>query len=274
MNTAGLTLLAEGKTKAIFADPDNPDHEVLIVSKDDITAGDGAKRDSLPGKGALATRTTCNCFLRIETDACTHFRERVDDITFRAHRVSMIPLELVARRIAYGSYLKRNPDVAENTRFEKPILECFLKDDARNDPFVIPDPFGRELHLFHPKKPLAAGYIQSVQPDWLLQDRRFFDETIEVLCELLTTSFTALETAWAEQDVTLVDLKIECGWTTRGVLVVADVIDNDSWRIWPQGEKEKMLDKQVYRDLPESTPEGLREILANYQAVADATDKF
>jgi hypothetical protein len=55
---------------------------------------------------------------------------------------------------------------------------------------------------------------------------------------------------------------------------VADVIDNDSWRIWPGGRKEDMLDKQVYRDTTEVTDEALRGVLAKYKQVAALTDAF
>src|ERR671912_90682 len=50
-------LLAEGKTKIIYADASDP-AQAIIFSKDDITAGDGARRDTLPGKGALSGRRT------------------------------------------------------------------------------------------------------------------------------------------------------------------------------------------------------------------------
>ena len=86
--------------------------------------------------------------------------------------------------------------------------------------------------------------------------------------------FQTLEAAWAKQDVQLVDLKIEFGRDADGNLLVADVIDNDSWRIWPGGRKEAMLDKQVYRDTTEVTDEALRGVLTKYQQVAALTDEF
>jgi len=88
--------LAEGKTKIVEQASNG---EVLVRSKDDITAGDGARRDVLDGKAAASTRTTCNIFELLERNGVrTHFVERVDDVTFRARHVEMIPLELVARR--------------------------------------------------------------------------------------------------------------------------------------------------------------------------------
>ena len=86
--------------------------------------------------------------------------------------------------------------------------------------------------------------------------------------------FAILEEAWAKLDVTLVDCKIEFGRDPDGKLLVADVIDNDSWRIWPGGDKNRMLDKQVYRNMPQVTDQGLADLLAKYETVANLTDKF
>ena len=86
--------------------------------------------------------------------------------------------------------------------------------------------------------------------------------------------FLAIESAFAAQQISLIDLKIECGVTAAGHLVVADVIDNDSWRIWPGGKKEHMLDKQVYRNMQTVTPEGLAHIAALYQTAKELTDAW
>ncbi|HEY6739130.1 MAG TPA: phosphoribosylaminoimidazolesuccinocarboxamide synthase, partial [Actinopolymorphaceae bacterium] len=105
--------IAEGKTKVVI---DAGDGTVLIRSKDDITAGDGERHDVIDGKAVASTTTTCNIFRLLgDHGVPTHFLEQVDAVTFRARRVDMIPLELVARRIATGSFLDRNPDVADGT---------------------------------------------------------------------------------------------------------------------------------------------------------------
>lgn len=240
--------LAEGKTKILYAHPEKADL-VYMVHKDSLTAGDGARRSILPDKGKLACRTTSNVFYLLEQEGIsTHYVGMVGDHINLVIRCEMIPLEVVMRRIATGSYLKRNPGVAEGTRFDPPLVEFFYKDDALHDPLVTDEEIGK------------MGVATSLE--------------IETMREVGRRVFAVLEAAWAKQDITLVDLKIEFGRAPDGALLVADVIDNDSWRIWPSGDKNRMLDKQVYRNLPEVTEEGLREVLIKYAQVAELTDKF
>jgi len=276
------TKLAEGKTKVIW---DAGDGEVAIESKDDITAGDGASRDLLEGKAVTATKTTRNVFLLLEKQGIrTHFvgdeeEESANPRVFRAERVDMIPLELVVRRIATGSYLKRNPDVTEGTIFPELIMEFFEKDDANHDPLLVVDLASRRLLRYKADKPLAEGFINEEPFEGSCLDQHGSDEVLELI-STAERVFLVLEDAWAEQDVALVDLKIECGWSPgTGEIIVADVIDNDSWRIWPEGEKEQMKDKQVYRELadvedPAAKAKELGKIKQNYAWVADATAKF
>ena len=243
-------LLAEGKTKQIYAYPDD-DTLVYIVSKDQITAGDGVRRSVIAGKSRWSTITTSNVFrLLNEEGIATHFVKLVNDTTLLVKSCNMLPIEVVIRRIATGSYLKRHPEISEGTRFDPVLVETFLKDDARHDPQIWRNDI------------VSLGLAGPQEVDWIEdQGRRVF---------------LTLERAWASIDVTLVDLKIEFGRDPQGNLLVADVIDNDSWRLWPGGDKNRMLDKQVYRNLKEQdvTPVALQDVADRYALVADLTGKL
>jgi hypothetical protein len=99
-----------------------------------------------------------------------------------------------------------------------------------------------------------------------------------VMSELARIVYEILAHAWRRRDTLLVDLKIEFGRIAsgegKGQLVVADVIDNDAWRVWPQGREELMLDKQAYRNLPVVTADDLATIRANYEQVAEIVGTF
>jgi phosphoribosylaminoimidazole-succinocarboxamide synthase len=241
-------LLAEGKTKGIFAYPGEADL-AYMVNKDQITAGDGARRNELAGKSRWSTITTANIFTLLNAQGvATHLVEQIDDVTLVVRRCTMLPVEQVQRRIATGSYLKRHPEVSEGTRFEPVLVETFLKDDARHDPQIWVDDI------------LRMGLASEQEIDWMAEVGR--------------SVFVALERAWSSLEVTLVDLKIEFGRDSRGNLLVADVIDNDSWRLWPGGDKTRMLDKQVYRNLQSVTEQDLQAIADRYALVADLTGRL
>ncbi len=241
-------LLAEGKTKQIYASPDNATL-VYMVSKDQITAGDGERRNELVGKSRWSTITTANVYRFLEQESiATHFVKQINDTTLLVRRCQMLPVEQVMRRIATGSYLKRHPEVSEGTRFDPVLVETFLKDDARHDPQIWPEDI------------VQMGLAAPQEIEWMAgQGRRVFE---------------TLERAWSSIDVTLVDLKIEFGRDIHDNLLVADVIDNDSWRLWPGGDKTRMLDKQIYRNLKEVTPQDLETIADRYALVADLTGKL
>ena len=116
-------LVAEGKTKKIHQVAGSADL-VTLVAKDDITAGDGAKHDVIPDKGKLANATTCNVFRLLKASGLpVAFEEQDSAISFVAPKCAMLPYEVVVRREAHGSYLKRNPHFSKGQLFPQLVVE-------------------------------------------------------------------------------------------------------------------------------------------------------
>ena len=268
-------ILAEGKTKIIGQCPDNPGM-AIIVSKDDITAGDGAKHDLLTGKAAMSTLTTCNVFRFLK--ACgipVGFEEQLSAVSFSAPKCQMLPYEVVTRREAHGSYLKRTPGLAKGHLFPRLVGEFYLKTKDRlwkehalrcDDPLMAHNAEEHTISLFEPSKPLAAQTPFLVLPEAEVfnhvNEAQFFAE----MATLSKRAFLALEKAWQLEGGTLVDCKVEFGLSDDGRLLLADVVDNDSWRVLQKGA---YIDKQVYRDGGQ-----LEQVAANYRRVADITSHF
>lgn len=268
-------LLAEGKTKRIWA----TENSVLVVveSKDDITAGDGAKHDILTHKAVHANTTTCNVFRFLRSVGVeSHFVEQISDTEFLAQRMRMIPIECVSRNFSAGSYAKRTvfPDGYE---LESPVTEFFLKDDAQHDPLMIIDWVGERMLLFDAKTPLEQAYVGFV-PLFESPLRHFDPHQMLTMCDLLERINFNLTAIWRTLGVQLIDMKVEFGLDPDGVLVLGDVIDNDSWRIRLIDQANAQLgeekSKQVYRDATDSTSDTLAQISDNYQWVAEQTDSF
>jgi phosphoribosylaminoimidazole-succinocarboxamide synthase/phosphoribosylcarboxyaminoimidazole (NCAIR) mutase len=269
------TLVAEGKTKKLYRLNGSSDL-VTVVAKDDITAGDGAKHDIIPDKGRLATATTSNVFRLLK--ACglpVAFGEQDSPLSFTAPQCTMLPYEVVVRREAHGSYLKRNPHLSKGQLFPQALVEFYLKTkdkDWKGKPLVADDPFmqlsddGQHIKLFNPAKPLAAQEPFLVLP---VADVFSRDDEVKLFAEMRAIArqaFLVLEKAWQLEDGKLVDLKVEFGFDAKGKLLLADVIDNDSWRVIEGGA---YIDKQVYRD-----GGALDDVAAKYRHVAEVTGRF
>jgi phosphoribosylaminoimidazole-succinocarboxamide synthase len=247
--------IARGKTKVLYEKPGQPD--VLIVQAlDSITAGDGARRNEIPGKGRVAAKTSARVFRLLNLCGLpTHYvsgGEDDDDNEMLVRRCTMIPLEVVVRGVAAGSFVKRKPGVARGSIIVPRLVEFFVKDDANHDPLIEPDE-------------IVARGLASPQE-------------VGTMGEIARIVFEILAHAWRRHETLLVDLKIEfgrlIGTEGRGNLVIADVIDNDSWRIWPQGREELMLDKQIYRNLEIVDEPALEGVKQAYERVADLVGTF
>lgn len=270
MNNASTErLLAEGKTKKILI-AETPGH-VIVESKDDLTAGDGAKHDVISGKASLSNRTTSNVFRILK--ACglpVAFVEEVDGTRFLAEQCDMIPYEVVVRREAHGSFLKRHPGLQKGHIFPRLLLEFFLKtsgkrwkdaDLPKDDPFMRFD--GNRASLYLPDQP-----IHQQTPFLVLDDFPLWEspDGIKQVGEIAIRTFLILEKAWQLVGRRLVDFKVEFGANRGGELRLADVIDNDSWRVLDDG---KYIDKQLYRDGMD-----LDTVTAKYRLVAELTGNF
>jgi phosphoribosylaminoimidazole carboxylase/phosphoribosylaminoimidazole-succinocarboxamide synthase len=249
-------LVTEGKTKKIHLVKGSSDL-ATVVAKDDITAGDGAKHDIIPDKGRLATATTCN--------------------VFRLLKACGLPVAFVGvgRRYAHGSYLKRNPHLAKGQLFPQAIVEFYLKTKDKNwkgKPLVADDPFmqftddGKQIKLFNPAKPLQGQEPFLVLPASDVFGRADESKTFPEMRRIARQAFLVLEKTWQLEGGTLVDLKVEFGFDSKGTLLLADVIDNDSWRVLEGGA---YVDKQVYRD-----GGALDDVAAKYRHVAEVTSRF
>ena len=268
-------LLNEGKTKKIHQVAGEPGL-VALIAKDDITAGDGAKHDVIPDKGRLATATACNVFRLLKACGLPVAFEVQDSATsFIAPGCTMLPYEVVVRREAHGSYLKRTPHFAKGQLFPKLIVEFFLKTkdkDWKGKPLLADDPLmlhkegSSQIELYVPSKP-----VHEQKPFLTLATSEVFTRPDEArlypeMSRLARYAFLVLEKAWQLEGRTLVDFKVEFGFDSQNRLLLADVIDNDSWRVLDNGA---YIDKQVYRD-----GGALDDVAATYRRVAEITGNF
>lgn len=270
-------LLTEGKTKRVEASA-----VARLIAKDDITAGDGKMHDVLPGKGALATKTTSNIFdLLAHLGVPVAFITQDSETSFLAYLCAMLPLEIVVRREAHGSFLKRYPERNKGDRFDVLIIELYLKTKDRafagyelpcDDPLLSIDEDFETVQLFRPDLPIEGAEPFLVMPfEELFKSCKYeLKNSLGGIIEIAGAAFSALEVAFALVNRRLVDFKIECGLFEEGEkykVLLADVIDSDSLRLIGDGGAYE--DKQVYRDGGD-----LDLVLRNYTRIAEMTDLF
>ena len=213
--------LYEGKAKKVYA-TENP--ELLIVSyKDDATAFNGLKKGTIPGKGVINNRMSNLLMQRLEKAGIpTHFVRQLSDRETLVKRVSIVPLEVIIRNIAAGSFSKRY-GVDEGFVFETPTIEFSYKNDELGDPLLS------EYHAIAMK--LATR------------------EEIDTIKRYAFGVNEQLKAFWAECGVTLVDFKLEFGRLPEGSIVLADEISPDTCRLWDSKTYEKLDKDRFRRDL-------------------------
>ncbi|MGM9624907.1 MAG: phosphoribosylaminoimidazolesuccinocarboxamide synthase [Eubacteriales bacterium] len=210
--------LYEGKAKKVFK---TDDPELLIVSyKDDATALNGLKRGTITGKGVINNRMSNMFMQRLANEGIpTHFVEELSDRETLVKKVTIVPLEVIVRNIAAGSFSKRY-GVEEGVVFENPTIEFSYKNDALGDPL---------LNTYHARALKLAT-----------------DEEIQLITAYSFAVNEKLKEYWRACGVTLVDFKLEFGRLSDGTIVLADEISPDTCRLWDSETGEK-LDKDRFR---------------------------
>ena len=213
-------LLYEGKAKKVYL-TDDPD--VLIVDyKDDATAFNGLKKGTIVGKGVVNNRMTNLVFRKLENEGVpTHFVEELSDRETAVKKVEIVPLEVIIRNVAAGSFSKRL-GVPEGTKFKAPTIEFSYKNDDLGDP-LINDYFAIAMEL-------ATR------------------EEIDTITKYAFKVNEVLKAYFMEANIELVDFKIEFG-RYHGQIILADETSPDTCRLWDADTHEKLDKDRFRRDL-------------------------
>ncbi len=301
-------VLNEGKTKRIVATEHPGEVELQAVDRltggDAAKVADISDIGRHKTRQAANVFTLLN-----NAGVNTSFIEQKSETSLLCRRCNMLALEFAVRRYSFGSFLKRlkagdpasqlGPDGRPH-RFDAPLFELFHKESAVVPPlvdapmqmdegearqrFLVDGQWAEGVYtdpyvdfssdptvwgIYSAKAPVEGTPLLTRSPDLAADELRAVIDNIVIPC------FETLETAWAKVEtahgpVQLVDMKVELGRDVEtGALLLADVIDNDSWRVWPGADPKNQLDKQAFRD-----GEDLAMVSEKYELVSRLTESF
>ncbi len=211
-------LLYEGKAKKVWATSESD--IVLVDYKDDATAGNGAKKGTIRGKGVVNNRVTNRMMKMLEEKGIpTHLVQEISDRETLVKKVEIVPLEVIVRNVAAGSLAKRL-GMEEGTVLKSTVLEFCYKDDDLGDPMI------NEYHIAvldaatKEEIDIISGYALRIN---------------DYLAEFLK-----------DAGIELIDFKLEFGKLADGTIVLADEISPDTCRFW-DSKTHAHLDKDLFR---------------------------
>lgn len=210
-------LIYSGKAKDIYSTEDP--QVIKSVYKDQATMLNGARKETIEGKGRLNNQISCLIFEKLNAAGIkTHFIQQLSETEQLNTKVDIIPLEVVLRNVTAGSFSKRF-GVDEGQVLDQPILEFYYKNDDLDDPFI------NDEHV-------AFLGIASAE------------EIAYIKAE--TRRINGLLTDWfAQIGLRLIDYKLEFGRTADGTILLADEFSPDNCRLWDAAGNH--MDKDVFR---------------------------
>lgn len=226
-------LLYEGKAKKVYA-TDNEDI-VKVAYKDDATAFNGVKKGQIAGKGVINNQLSNQLFRYLaENGVPTHFVEQLSERETLVRRVNIIPLEVIVRNLAAGSFTKRL-GVEEGKKLAYPLIEFCYKNDELGDPLITDD--------------------HAILLDLATKD------DLAALRDLASRINTLLQARFEQPGLILVDFKLEFGRTSDGQIILADEISPDTCRLWDVNTRKK-LDKDRFRQDLGDVEDAYQEVFA------------
>lgn len=223
--------LYEGKAKRVFATND-PDL-VIVDYKDDATAFNGEKKGTISGKGVINNRMTNFMFKLLEQAGVpTHLVEEISDRETIVKKVSIVPLEVIVRNVAAGSFSKKL-GIPEGTPLKQPTLEFSYKNDDLGDPFI------NDYYA------LGLGLATK--------------EEIDTITKYAFMVNDFMVDFFKKMNIDLIDFKIEFG-RFHDQIILADEISPDTCRFWDSTTHEK-LDKDRFRRDMGGVEEAYQEIM-------------
>lgn len=225
-------LIYSGKAKDIYATDD--ENVIISVYKDQATMLNGARKETIDGKGMLNNQISSFIFEKLNVEGIkTHFIKQISDNEQLNKKVDIIPLEVVLRNVAAGSFSKRF-GVGEGLALENPIVEFYYKKDELNDPFINDE----HVQFLNIASEEGIAYLKE-------ETRR--------INKLLKEWF-------AKIGLQLIDFKLEFGRDAQGNIILADEFSPDNCRLWDVDGNH--MDKDVFR-------RDLGSLTAAYQVVLD-----
>ena len=228
--------ILEGKVKSVYDVPGDA-QKVTIKFHDKVTAWNGRQIEYPPEKGKICCLISALLFERLEKNGIrTHFLGTEGLDTLLCRKLTIIPVEVIVRNIAAGSIVKTTT-ITEGTLIQPPIVEYFLKDDAKDDPLLTYD----------------RVRLMGIDPAPLKERALEINHQLQSLFMLL--------------GIDLVDFKLEFGYDVHGDLFLADELSPDNMRLWKKGTKQR-FDKDLFRKDEGDIVEAYKYILQHLRQFA------
>ena len=208
-------LLQTGKVKTVYVMDGEPE-KVYVHFHDKVTAGNGKRSEIMDTKGKVCCLISALLFELMESRGIkTHYIDVPYLDTLLCKKLTIVPVEVIVRNIAAGSIVSQTT-LQEGTLINPPVVEYFLKDDAKDDPLLTYD----------------RVRLMGIDP--------------EPMKKVALEVNTHLKMLFAQMDIDLVDFKLEFGYDSEQNLLLADELSPDNMRLWKKGTKER-FDKDLFR---------------------------